>query len=87
MFGIKQGESEPLKEYLDRFDKAVVQIKSCSDDTLIQAFREGVKDRRLVWTLAYDMPPNFAHLRGIAWKHAETDESVKGRGLADREQS
>ncbi|GMN37312.1 hypothetical protein TIFTF001_042608 [Ficus carica] len=79
VFGIKQDESEPLKEYLDRFDKAVVQIKSCSDDTLIQAFREGVKDMRLVWTLAYDVPPTFAHLRGIAWKHAEADEYVRGR--------
>ncbi|GMN33508.1 hypothetical protein TIFTF001_044803 [Ficus carica] len=82
VFGIKQDESEPLKEYLDRFDKAVVQIKSCSDNTLIQAFREGVKDRRLVWTLAYDVPPTFAHLRGIAWKHAEADEYVRGRGMA-----
>ncbi|GMN54091.1 hypothetical protein TIFTF001_023219 [Ficus carica] len=35
LFGIKQGKSEPLKEFLNRFDKAVVQIKSCSDDTLI----------------------------------------------------
>ncbi|GMN19414.1 hypothetical protein TIFTF001_039816 [Ficus carica] len=86
LFGIKQGESEPLKECLDRFDKAVVQIKSCSDDTLIQAFREGVKDRRLVWTLAYDVPPTFAHLRGIAWKHAEADEYVRGRGAEHKRQ-
>ena len=48
LFGIKQGESEPLKEYLNRFDKAVMQIKSCSDDTLIQVFREGIKDMQLV---------------------------------------
>ncbi|GMN42946.1 hypothetical protein TIFTF001_012145 [Ficus carica] len=66
MFGIKQGEAETLKKYLERFDKAVVQVESCTDDTLIQAFREGVKDTRLVWTLAYDKPPTFAHLRGIA---------------------
>ncbi|GMN63830.1 hypothetical protein TIFTF001_032904 [Ficus carica] len=50
-------ESEPFKKFLDRFDKAVVQIKSCSDDTLIQVFREGVKDRRLVLPLTYDVPP------------------------------
>ncbi|GMN39713.1 hypothetical protein TIFTF001_008939 [Ficus carica] len=87
LFGIKQGESEPFKEYLDRFYKAVMQIKSCSDNTLIQAFREGVKDRWLVWTFAYDVPPTFAHLRGIAWKHAEADEYIKGRGLIAREQS
>lgn len=86
MFGIKQGDNGPLKEYLEHFDKAVVQIKSCSDDTSIQAFREGVKDRRLVWMLTYDMPPTFAHLRGIAWKHAEADKYIKRRGLAAREQ-
>ncbi|GMN49679.1 hypothetical protein TIFTF001_018843 [Ficus carica] len=87
LFEVKQGENEPLKEFLDCFDKAVVQIKSCSDDTLIQAFQEGIKDRRLVWTLAYNVPPTFAHLRGIAWKHAEADEYVRGRGMAARGQS
>ncbi|GMN48602.1 hypothetical protein TIFTF001_017771 [Ficus carica] len=86
LFGIKQGETEPLKKYLERFDKAVVRVKSCSDDTLIQAFREGIKDNRLVWTLTYDVPPTFAHLKGIAWKHAEADEYVKGRGFVARKQ-
>ncbi|GMN52480.1 hypothetical protein TIFTF001_021628 [Ficus carica] len=33
-FGIKQGEAETLKKYLERFDKIVVQLESCSDDTL-----------------------------------------------------
>ena len=35
LFGIKQGDSELVKEYLERWDMAVVQIKGCSDDTLI----------------------------------------------------
>ncbi|GMN38401.1 hypothetical protein TIFTF001_007639 [Ficus carica] len=60
---------------------AVVQVESCTDETLVQAFREGIKDARLVWTLAYDRPPTFAQLRGIAWRHAEADEYVRGRGL------
>ncbi|GMN39655.1 hypothetical protein TIFTF001_008885 [Ficus carica] len=34
-FGIKQGEAETLKKYLKRFDKAIVQVESCTDDTLI----------------------------------------------------
>ncbi|GMN29275.1 hypothetical protein TIFTF001_046326 [Ficus carica] len=86
LFGIKQGEAETLKKYLERFDKVVVQVENCTDDTLIQAFREGVKDTRLVWTLSYDRPPTFAQLRGIAWRHAEADEYVRGRGLEAREQ-
>ncbi|GMN68865.1 hypothetical protein TIFTF001_037935 [Ficus carica] len=53
----------------------------------MQAFREGIKDARLVWTLAYDRPPTFARLRGIAWRHAEADENVRGRGLASGEHS
>ncbi|GMN20847.1 hypothetical protein TIFTF001_043186 [Ficus carica] len=87
LFGIKQGETEALKKYLERFDRAVVQVESCTDETLMQAFREGIKDARLVWTLAYDRPPTFAQLRGIAWRHAEADEYVRGRGLASREHS
>ncbi|GMN69014.1 hypothetical protein TIFTF001_038062 [Ficus carica] len=86
IFGIKQGETETLKKYLERFDKAIVQVEDCMDDTLIQAFREGVVDPHLVWTLVYDRPPTFAHLRGIAWRHAEADEYVNSRGLGAREQ-
>ena len=78
LFSIKQGENEALKKYLERFDKAVMQVENCTDDTLIQALREGIKDPRLVWTLAYDRPPTFAHLRGIAWRHAEADEYLRG---------
>ncbi|GMN70838.1 hypothetical protein TIFTF001_055477, partial [Ficus carica] len=87
LFGIKQGETEALNKYLERFDRAVVQVENCTDETLMQAFREGIKDPRLVWTLAYDRPPTFAQLRGIAWRHAEADEYVRGRGLASGEQS
>ncbi|GMN49737.1 hypothetical protein TIFTF001_018895 [Ficus carica] len=87
LFGIKQGETEALKKYLERFDRAVVQVENCTDETLMQAFREGIKDPRLVWTLVYDRPPTFAQLRGIAWRHAEADEYVRGRGLASGEQS
>ncbi|GMN47624.1 hypothetical protein TIFTF001_016801 [Ficus carica] len=79
LFRIKQGEHEPLKGYLDRFDKPIMQVKNCSDETLIQAFREGVKDKKLLWAIAYDVPPTFAHLWGIAQKHAEAEEYIKGR--------
>ncbi|GMN66037.1 hypothetical protein TIFTF001_035104 [Ficus carica] len=72
--------------FKDQEARSVPPVESCTDDTLIQTFREGVKDTRLVWTLAYDKPPTFAHLRGIAWRHAEADEYVRGRGLEAREQ-
>ncbi|GMN22638.1 hypothetical protein TIFTF001_045683 [Ficus carica] len=87
LFGIKQRENETLKKYLQRFDKAVVQVKNCTDDTLIQPLREGIKDTRLVWTLTYDRPTSFAHLRGIAWRHAEADEYIRGRGLEVQDQN
>lgn len=87
MFKIKQGEKEPLKEYLDRFDKAVIQVKNCSNDALIQAFREGVRDRRLLWAITYDAPSTFAHLRGIAQKHAKTEEYIRGWNLLPWEMS
>ncbi|GMN38330.1 hypothetical protein TIFTF001_007563 [Ficus carica] len=38
LFGVKQGEMEALKKYLERFDRAVVQVESCTDKTLMQAF-------------------------------------------------
>ena len=38
LFRVKQDRGEPLKRYLDRFDKAVLEVRTCPDDTLIQAF-------------------------------------------------
>lgn len=64
-----------------------MQIKSCSDNTLLQAFREGIKDMRLVWAITYKVLPTFAHLREITKKHAEADEYIRGWGLVPREQS
>ena len=61
LFSIKQRENETLKKYFEWFDKAIVQVENCSDDTLTQALREGVRDPRLVWTLAYDRPTSFTH--------------------------
>ena len=66
-----------MKGYLDRFDKAIIQVKNYSDDTLIQAYREGVKDKNLLWAIAYNVPPTFVHLRGIAQKHAEAEKYIK----------
>ncbi|GMN30599.1 hypothetical protein TIFTF001_050672 [Ficus carica] len=86
LFGIKQRENETLKKYLERFDKAVVQVEDCTDDTLTQALKEGINDPRLVWTLAYDRPTSFTHLKGIAWRHAEADEYVRGRELEVQDQ-
>ncbi|GMN61908.1 hypothetical protein TIFTF001_030985 [Ficus carica] len=78
----QQGGFETLEKYLERFDKAVVQVESCTDDTLMQAFREGIKYPRLVWTLAYDRPPTFAHLRGIAWRnHPDHSRPDKGKAV------
>lgn len=34
-FRIKQSENEPLKGYLDRFNKAIMQVKNYSDDPFI----------------------------------------------------
>ncbi|GMN67536.1 hypothetical protein TIFTF001_036596 [Ficus carica] len=86
LFGIKQRENKKLKKYLERFDKVVVQVEDCTDDTLTQALREGINDPRLVWTLAYARPTSFTHLRVIAWRHAEADEYVRGRGLEVQDQ-
>ncbi|GMN44859.1 hypothetical protein TIFTF001_014055 [Ficus carica] len=64
-----------------------MQVNTYSDDTLIRAFREGVEDKKLLWTITYDVLPTFAHLRGIAQKHAEVEEFIKGRNSSLREVS
>ncbi|GMN48644.1 hypothetical protein TIFTF001_017826 [Ficus carica] len=76
-------QSKNLEEGdLDRFDKVIKQVKNCSNDTLMQAFREGVNEKNLLWAITYDAPPTFAHLRGIAQKYAEAEEYIYGRNSA-----
>ncbi|GMN54122.1 hypothetical protein TIFTF001_023251 [Ficus carica] len=48
--------------------------------------KEGINDPCFVWTLAYDRPTSFTHLRRIAWRHTEADEYVRGRGLEVQDQ-
>lgn len=79
LYRVKQGKDESLKDYLSRFDKAIMQVKTCTDATLIDAFREGVKDKKLLWAMTYDAPLSFANLRGIAQKHYGTEEYIKSR--------
>ena len=79
--------NEPLKGYLDCFDKATMQVKNFSDDTFIQAFERESRTKKLLWLIAYDVPPNFANLRGIAQKHAEAEEYNKGWNSAIGETS
>lgn len=87
LFRIKLGKDEPLKEYLNHFDKAIMQVKSYSKDTLIQAFCEGIKNDKLIWAIAYDVPSTFAHLIGIAKKHANMEEYIKKRNSSAWEPS
>ncbi|GMN58074.1 hypothetical protein TIFTF001_027179 [Ficus carica] len=79
LYRVKQGKDESLKDYLSRFDKAIIKVKTCTDATLINAFREGVKDNKLLWAMTYDAPLSFANLRGIAQKHYGTEEYIKSR--------
>lgn len=48
LYRVKQSKDESLKDYLSRFDKAIMQVKTYADANLIDAFKEGVKDKKLL---------------------------------------
>lgn len=53
-------------------DLAMRQARAYPDEPLWKAFQEGVRDKRLLWALAYDAPPTFVCMKDIIQKHAKT---------------
>ncbi|XP_050217585.1 uncharacterized protein LOC126668425 [Mercurialis annua] len=71
----QQGESETLKNFVDRFNKEAVQIEHLNHDTAIEAMKMGTRYERLRDKILMKKPSTFQELMAIAHKYVELDEA------------
>ncbi|XP_050217640.1 uncharacterized protein LOC126668492 [Mercurialis annua] len=71
----KQGKNETLKNFVERFNKEVVQIEHLNHDTAIESMKIGTRFKRLRDKILMKKPPTFQELMTITHKYVELDEA------------
>ena len=60
MLTIKQGEKETLKSYVTRFTRGMLEVDKSDDKVQLTTFKEGLKSRDFVVSLAKNTPKTMA---------------------------
>ena len=62
LFTIHQKESESLKDYVKRFNQAVLEVETPSDKVVIMAMMEGLRPGPLLDSLSKNVPKKLSTL-------------------------
>lgn len=79
MFNLGQGSIEPLKRYLDEFNKATVLVEEPNKKFFVAAFMKGLKNGGFSEALSIWKLRNMDEVRVWADKHVEAEETTKGK--------
>lgn len=82
---IWQGDSEPLRQFIERFNNESLQLADRSEDFFISVFINGLKHEKLYRDLIFKPPHTMTNLLEQAYdfarrKREETRQSDKGKG-------
>lgn len=72
---IRQGDSEPLRQFIDRFNSESLQLADGSEDFIISAFINGLRHGKLYRDLISKVPPTMESLLQQADDFARADEA------------
>ena len=64
----KQEVNWSLRSYLDRFNKIAIQIENLSDETAIEAMKNGTRLRKLKDKIMTKEPKTFSEVMAMATK-------------------
>ena len=78
----RQEANESLRTYLDRFNKITMRIQNLSDETAIEALKNGTRLGRLKDDILVQEPSTFTEAMAMATKLIKMDEDRRLR-LAD----
>ena len=70
----KQEANESLRSYLDRFNKVTMQIQNLSDETAIEAMKNGTRLGRIKDDIMVQEPSTFIEAMAMAKKLINMDE-------------
>ena len=73
---IKQGEKEPLRSYVTRFTRGMLEVDEADDKVHLTTFKAGLKSRDFVASLAKNPPKTMAEALLKAQKYMNAEEAL-----------
>ena len=81
---IRQGEKEPLRSYVTRFARGMLEIDKTDDKVHLTTFKAGLKSRDFVTSLAKNPPKTMAEALLKAQKYMNAEEALAAINGADK---
>ncbi|XP_073275381.1 uncharacterized protein [Primulina huaijiensis] len=84
LFVMKQQESETLREFVQRFNNAALEIPSATPDIMISAFTQGLRGWEFFKSLVKKPPSTYDDLRARAEKYVNLEDAQRYRRREQR---
>nr|XP_023927981.1 uncharacterized protein LOC112039343 [Quercus suber] len=78
---IRQQEGESLRDYMKRFNKAVLEIYEADDQVIMTTFQAGLNNPDLIFSLGKMPPTSMTDLLFKAQKYMNGEEALTAKGL------
>ncbi|XP_075500197.1 uncharacterized protein LOC142538782 [Primulina tabacum] len=84
MFVMKQQEAETLREFVQRFNSATLEIPAATPDIMISAFTQGLRGGEFFKSLVKKPPSSYDDLLARAVKYVNLEDAQRYRRMENR---
>ncbi|XP_058103547.1 uncharacterized protein LOC131247125 [Magnolia sinica] len=74
LFTLKQGNKEPLKDYIARFNEELLLVEDYNDKMTLSAMFSGLKEGKFTFSIGKNPPTTLAELISRAQKYTNAEE-------------
>ncbi|XP_073153009.1 uncharacterized protein [Henckelia pumila] len=79
LFNLKQSEVEPLREYVQRFNTAALEVPAATADTLVNSFTQALRGGEFFKSLVKKPPLTYDELLSRAEKYVNFEDAQRQR--------
>ncbi|XP_073119193.1 uncharacterized protein [Henckelia pumila] len=79
LFNLKQSEVEPLREYVQRFNTAALEVPAATADTLVNSFTQGLRGGEFFKSLVKKSPLTYDELLSRDEKYVNLEDAQRQR--------